>query len=328
MRGLEDAFVKDLIEGKGNLDKLLGYIHNDDSLSLEIRDNTVDIYYRGRVLYTIGSKNGKYIFKKPAKNYYKGKPYEAILKECWNQNEYVEAIKYIKASIDGHGSINAERECQQQIIRENNRLVSNKSGKIANDTDYYIADFEYKMTDINNGEIDLVAVKLPAIANIRQGFTTGKIAFIELKYGDGAIETVLETKDKNGKVKKGNPGLGKHLKDVVEFYNHISSSGKKEEFFKEILMLVNQKLDLGVISPIGGKKEKRINRISDDVEFIFILANHKPTNNDKLINELAECEKVSIPKEMNVKFAYSSCMGYGLYGASMVGIGEFQKSLL
>ena len=45
MRGLSEDFMKDLL--KGELKGFLSAVKNDDTLCLEIRDNYINIYYRG-----------------------------------------------------------------------------------------------------------------------------------------------------------------------------------------------------------------------------------------------------------------------------------------
>jgi hypothetical protein len=54
-RGLSDKFMRDLKEG-GSIHCFLEAVKRDDTLSLEIRDNYVNIYYRGGNLFRITPK--------------------------------------------------------------------------------------------------------------------------------------------------------------------------------------------------------------------------------------------------------------------------------
>ena len=62
MRQLSEEFIDDLKSHTGILKPLMQFILNDDSLEFMIRDNYVNIYYRGGNLLKIEPSNDTYKF--------------------------------------------------------------------------------------------------------------------------------------------------------------------------------------------------------------------------------------------------------------------------
>jgi len=293
MRGLSTNFLKDLNDGI--LSRFLNWVKSDDTLFLEIRNNYVNIYYRGGNMFRIEpDKNGyKVLFDINYCIHTSGEKYRSILsgiKAC-DYDKWVENIPFIKAEMDlwfsEHPKL--EREFQQLILRENNR------GAIAGDTDYFIADIEYANNE-NGSRFDLLGVKWLSDAVNRRNPNNAALSFIEMKYGDNALI--------------GSAGISKHIKDMNTF---LSDSNKVNTIYVEMETIFNQKIQLGLVSDIS--KQININR-GIKPEFIILIANHKPAKSvfiREVKQQINSSEYLELKDKADVKIAFASYMGYGLY---------------
>lgn len=308
-RGLDDVFIEDLTKGK--LKPILDIVNNDNSLIMEIRDNYINIYYRGGSILKLNKSGNNYhtFFdnKYSINNNYNHKVSEicnvkqiSSLKETYH---WVEGFPLLKQSMDIFHTITVEkmeREFQQLVVRENN------ISKSASDTDYYIIDFEYTNSSNRNAKFDLIGLKWESTATERKNPSNCNIALIEMKYGDSALS--------------GNSGILKHIKDVDNFLN------KSEEYinFKsEMLKIFKQKRELGLIRFSNKGNNNDVTDFSDKIkpEFILLLAGHKPVKS-KLKEILAQIKPM---KNAELKFATASFMGYALYSKNIIGLDEFEK---
>ena len=260
MRGLTNKFMEDL--KTGSLNCLLRAVQDDDTLCLEIRDNYVNIYYRGGNLCRIRSKAGGYTFEFDEKFARNNIQHKKIIegKEDWSAEEWVSNIPHIKSIMNAY-NLSSEREFQQLVLWENNR------SKIANDTDYYIADIEHSFVigKSTNRYIDMVAVKWPSTSSERKKKNDLQLALIEVKYGDKALEN-----------------LESHLKGWHEL---LATPNKWEELCQQIEQVFNQKIELGLIERISDSAKISISR-EKKPELILLVINHKPKKS-KLKTELS-----------------------------------------
>jgi len=139
MRGLSSYFFNEL--KTGSLILLLDYVHNDNTLDLEIRDNYINIYYRGgNVLRVKYKRNSGFLFHFDEK-YLKKHPFiiPSTLENLENKQDWDNFFPLAKQAMDYYITKNTkqEREFQQLVVRENN------NSSIANGTDYFIIDIEY-----------------------------------------------------------------------------------------------------------------------------------------------------------------------------------------
>ena len=293
MRGLAQKFINTL--KSGFLKPLMDLIIIDSTLCLEIRENYVNIYYRGGNIIKIEETHG--VFKASFDRKYLDKDLTKVpdLPCILNNTEDVEAwlndIPFLKHEMDlwfGCHPKN-EREFQQLMLRENN------VGNSAKGTDYFICDIEYAN---HTGRFDLIAVKWPSSSVHRKNNKNLRLAFIEMKYLDNALT--------------GSAGLCKHIDDINIF---LSNSENLENIKQEMKGIFNQKLDLGLIN-----NQKSIESFSDHKpEFILALINHDP-DSSILRNEL---EKLPDCPNAEIKVATSNFMGYGLYNQSIYSLDEF-----
>lgn len=305
MRGLSDIFVNDL--QNGCLNCFLRAVKADDTLCMEIRDDYVNIYYRGGNLYRI-SNMGNHIYSVVFDSgYLNHSPsllsnfntilYNKIQNNQCLYDDYVRFIPAVKTEMDLYFGENPsyEREYQQLVLRENSY-----SKVVSKDTDYFILDIEY--TDANsNGRFDMLAVKWLSTAAQRKNPRNASLALIEMKYADGAHS--------------GTAGIVKHFKDIESF---LSSQQRIDALYIEAKKMFNQKLELGLIKGIN-PQEIHFQRSIDSLEFIILAANHKPAHT-VFHRELrsAVTQTPGLCSSVKVKIATASNMGYGLYADHMI----------
>lgn len=296
MRGLTSFFFNEL--SSGSLNNLLVCVKSDNTLDLEIRENYINIYYRGGNILKVSNKKSTYQFHFDEK-YLKN---QLLLIQTINNfksnQDWNNFFPLAKQAMDYYFTkdMKQEREFQQLVIRENN------NSSIANGTDYFIIDIEYD--NHANARFDLIAVEWPSIASIRKltkGFKP-KLVVIEMKYGDGAF--------------KNKAGIHKHINDFNVFK---SESTKISKFKKEMLEVFKQKRDLGLIpclSGIGKTNSNAVTEFAEDIEMIFLIANHDPASN------ILKTELSGIQNH-DIKFITSNFMGYGLYQENVFRYPEF-----
>ena len=121
----------------GELSSLLEAVKKDDTLDLELRGDSVNIYYRGGSLFKITGINNVFSVSFDTNYCTEG---SVNLSKNPSPAEAVANIPFYKQAMDWwfHEHPKYEREFQQVIARENNN-----HGKISNGTDYYIADIEF-----------------------------------------------------------------------------------------------------------------------------------------------------------------------------------------
>ncbi|MDL2308850.1 hypothetical protein LJC68_04095 [Bacteroidales bacterium OttesenSCG-928-B11] len=285
-RHIRQNFLDDLKNGELKL--LLECVQNDDTLDLELRGDSVVIYYRGGKLLTVKEKG--YELEKLDKNYITGGAsiFDPTIK---NIAEYFPKAKYIVdfyiRNVRNHLW---EKEIQQRVVQENNYSSHSKS------TDYYIIDTEYQENEI--GRFDIVALRWDSDRTSRklQKEYKPQITVFEVKQGCKSVS--------------GESGMSAHLEDFKRF---ISDTAKVNAFKQDMINVFRQKRELGLIDC---QNPHDISVIEDDIEFVFLLANYDP-DSSSLKNEL---EKIS-----DCKFIYANPMGYVLNARNVIDKAEFVK---
>lgn len=297
-RGLSGEFLHALESGL--LLPILERVLNDGTLDLEIRDDYINLYYRGGNLSKI-SLNPRGGFSVGFDdNYFKGtgakKPnLPRGLQVSKDVDAWLSALPELKQGMDFWIAANPrdEKEVQQRIVRVNNW------GKVATGTDYFICDFEYQSP---KGRFDLIGVRWPSKGHLRKKGRSLTLALIEVKYADDALT--------------GKAGLADHLRDIKSY---VAASGNLEGIAEEMKTVFNQKRRLGLVD-----NQKDIESFDlDRVELMFALANHDPESR-KLVRELARLH--STP-QVEVTFATANFMGYGLYLDGIFPLADFQTRL-
>ena len=291
-RAISEEMMRDLLSGK--LSSLLRAVQNDDTLCMELRGSSVNIYYRGGSLFKITENKCKSV-----ENYQivfdsgYGIENNPSIEEAANQ------IPQYKQAMDVwfHKNPKDEREFQQFIVRTNNR-----NRRISNSTDYYIADMEYAETNGMNARFDMVALKWRSIGSERKKLEVPSLAFIELKYGDDAL--------------KGSASIKKHLDDLKDF---LSCSENLGGFAKDMTEVFRQKCKLGLVEGLQ-ENQYKLTISPSNPEVIFIFAEHKPASRilKGVLNDINPSD-YSFP----ISIASASMMGCGLYEDCMWTIKEF-----
>ena len=319
MRELDDHFMRDLLDLKeGKLKSIPELIRRDLTLDFHIRDNQVHIYYRGGKIWDI-KKHGQNQYKTSFNTNYCKETIRKIKLENTGQldiekwvvslppkiaskedvKKWISAIPFLKQIMDEYFSkkTTAEREYQQHVVNENNNFRTSQG------TDYFIVDIEYEK---NKGRFDMIAILWPSMGHLRKlpkGYKP-KLAFIEMKFGDGALS--------------GSSGIKKHLNDIDKVLE------KPENFSnirKEIQSILCQKRELKLLRSLKENINK-IDGISEEKpQFILLLAAHDPESKilHKALNQL------SCPKHCDLKIAIANFMGYGLYQEAMYSLDDFLK---
>ena len=297
IREISPKFQKDL--HSKILKPIIDYVHRDNNLTIEVRSNYINIYYRGGNMLRISKKKPGYNFEfdlqfikedNDAKTMISNLPKHIVVRD--DAQVWSVMIPTIKAEMDAYfvSHKKVEREFQQLVVRENN------IGGIAKKTDYYICDIEYRVGDTR---LDLVAAKYTGRGKYR-------LALIEMKYADSALE--------------GKSGIVDHVRKVYEYL----SENNIEDLKKEMHGILETKRTLGLVDNLPAQFDFTKER----PEFIFLLANHKPASS-LLDTELNKLEKESFYanfcKMADLKLATASFFGYGLFNDCIYTHNEFKE---
>ncbi|MGI9322227.1 MAG: hypothetical protein ACR2PJ_01465 [Pseudomonadales bacterium] len=293
MRGLSPDFIDEL--RTGFLNPILERVQKDDSLCLEIRENYVNIYYRGGNLLKISVGPQSYLAFFDS-NYAKGDdafarelPPDEIGNESAAES-WLNTMPKMKYAMDLYMGKNRkeEREAQQLIVRENN------FGGVSRATDYFVCDIEYAH---QQDRFDIVAVHWPSRTAIRKKQDGRRLVFVEAKHGDGAID--------------GSSGIHSHIVGINQF---LDDDANVQALKKEMVNVFNQKLRLGLLN-----SRKDLLSFSDEPPMLLLaLVNHDP---DKLpLHRILE----SLPPSPNAEiYLATGCfMGYGLFDQAVVPLDE------
>ena len=282
MRSLNNKFIDDLKQGV--LSPLLDAVKSDNSLCLELRGDSVNVYYRGGSLMKITQCAQGYTASFDENYFRSGKKVHLRALEIRRQEDvekWLELSPQFKHAMDcyfGRHQWN-EREFQQLIVRDNN------FGSSARSTDYYICDIEYASMGMR---FDMIAVHWPSTSAQRKKQYDRRLVLVEMKHGDNAL--------------KGNAGLHEHIRDVNDY---LSDSGKLQNLKEDMKEVFNQKRNLGLIIC-----RRDLNSFSGEKPILLLaFANHDPEK--KALGELLK--KLPETPHVEVRIATASFLGYALY---------------
>ncbi|MDH4247143.1 MAG: hypothetical protein OEW39_04940 [Deltaproteobacteria bacterium] len=286
-RGLSEIFMSDLITGL--LRPILERVQKDKSLCLEIREDYINIYYRGGNLLKISKESVGYTLSFD-KNYLENpdmlilpSPKIAEISELAN---WLQTLPNLKQAIDLYAKNTSEREFQQLVVRDNN------FGSIARSTDYYICDIEYQN---ETGRFDLIAVRWPSTGSTRKKQDSHRLILGEVKYGDNALDGVS--------------GLHAHIQGINKF---LSNPGNLSSLKNEMVKIFQQKKALGLLDVA-----KDLTGFGDELPMILLLlVNHDPEKSR--LKEILQ----SLPDSPHaeVRIATSSFLGYGLFDPAIIDV--------
>ena len=290
MRGLSQRFTDELV--KGLLAPIRARVLADRSLCLEIREDYVNIYYRGGNLLRLSTAASGYVafFDTEYAKGDDGALSQALpaveIQNVQDVEAWLAVMPTLKLAIDLYLGRHPkeEREAQQLILRDNN------FGGVSRATDYYICDIEYANP---HGRFDLVAVHWPSNGAIRKKQDGRRLVLVEAKYGDGAIADPA--------------GIHSHIIDINRF---LGDADNLQALKDEMVGLFNQKRALGLMN-CG----KDLVAFSDEPPMLLLaLANHDP-DRSKLRSSL---ETLPPSPHAEVYVATGCFMGYGLFDQAVV----------
>lgn len=307
MRGLSEAFIEDLLSGQ--LVLLLEAVKKDDTLCMEIRENYINVYYRGgNLLKVSAASEGKYLYQFDHHYFTQNRNTGAVrylLPSLGPAENWVQLFPQLKAEMDFwfYEHPMAMREKQQQILRDNN------SGYGGRDTDYYIVDLEYANLE-NGSKFDMLAARWYEKSDIKDI----RLALIQVKDGDHLMSCGSE-----------GPGSGIRgsLLDFESFLAKKPAWDLANDIFTEARIVLGQKIKIGLIDGIS---ENAFSKYFDlariqKVECILIFCNHKPKTGviGCEFREFMETPQYTRLSEIaDIRIAQASFMGYGLYVEQMV----------
>lgn len=308
-RRLSQKFMEDLKVGRA-LHPLLRRVQLDTTLDLEIRDNYLNVYYRGGSLVKvvpIKRRAGNYTFTFNTNYVLKPKSALTDLEEntvtsAAETEKWIIRIAEFKDAMDLWFGLHPkdERSLQQMVIWENN------DSPWANGTDYFIVDIEYDSRKGNAGQggrFDLVALRWESDATSRKlkGKKRPKLVVIEMKAGDGAL--------------KGKAGLKDHVAVLQDF---AATKSRKAMFVREMLGVFAQKRELNLIRGLSRNKNVlNQENIDSEIDFMLLLAGHDPESK-KLSDELK-----TLQTELPIMISTANFMGFGLYKENVHTLIEF-----
>lgn len=302
-RGLSTTFLNDL--RAGCLAPLLERVKRDDTLHLAIRNQYINIYYRGGNLLKVsrnpnGAGTARIYTATFDPHYFTGSHPKAF-GECPGRiaregdcTKWVDAFPFLKQEMDlwfaEHPKI--EREYQQLVARANNRAHG------ATATDYFIIDIEYAQGE---DRFDMIAAFWESSGPMRKA-AHARLALIEMKYGDGTLT--------------GAAGIDKHIRGMNRF---AETPGLLDRVKAEAIAMFEQQLELETIRA----PKAIVEFTAEEPEFILFLMDHDP-DSSKLKSALLDIGAgIPAPAGYELKLCAATFMGLGLFKQSVLGLPEF-----
>lgn len=327
-RRISEEFIQQF--ESGILRPILERLQHDDTLSLEIRNGYVNIYYRGGNLLKLTAMAKARRFKAFFDLRYCGPdggyrcwlpaaPPPDIIEGEGDARAWVDAFSHYKQMMDIYflRRPKIEREYQQAVVRDNNRHVSGDR------SDYTIIDIEYAQSPAAFPErrysfrFDMVGLRWPVEnGSRRSGIATPVI--LEMKTGDAA----LASHPINGDEARTTPGLSKHVRDIEDFLtpdNGSSPSGPYGLMCGELLRAFRIKQRLGLPSIPERMRKVEITELTERPEVLFVIANHQPRS------EAFARELQRLPERRHADYYVAGVewMGYALFAANRRPLEEF-----
>ena len=285
MRKLNDNFIK-----HNDLVKIADIVKNDDTLLFCIRENYINVYYRA--ISILKFEDGKGIDKS---NYNKLYLSGSSLKIS-NVDEWIDNITILKNLIDTKiGNFPKEKEFQQLIVR------TNTSSKLALESDYYFVDVESIDPNMKECRFDIIGFKWTN----RKNTSKCQLSIVEMKYGKNAFDN-----------------MDKHFNDILYLDGHSHLESLKIQTINQFRQL--RELRLINLSSKADKNADNIKELDDKAEYIILFADMNPKS--ELTYRIYE-EAVKIQsqlKNIEIKFAVSSFMGYALFNQFVLNLNQFK----
>ncbi|MEI0796817.1 hypothetical protein R4Q14_00615 [Brachyspira intermedia] len=289
MRKLNDNFIK-----HNDLVKIADIVKNDDTLLFCIRENYINVYYRG--ISILKFEDGKGIDKS---NYNKLYLSGSSLKIS-NVDEWIDNITILKNLIDTKiSNFPKEKEFQQLIVR------TNTSSKLALESDYYFIDVESIDPNMKECRFDIIGFKWTNKKNTSKC----QLSIVEMKYGKNAFDN-----------------MDKHFNDILYLDGHSHFESLKIQTISQFKQL--KELGLINLSKGADKNADDIKELDEKAECIILFADMNPKSEltYRIYKEAVKTQ--SQLKNIEIKFAVSSFMGYALFNQFVLDLNQFKDFCL
>lgn len=313
MKALSDSFLNDLKSTDGLLRPIVERVRHDHTLMLAIRDNYINIYYRGgnllRIQEQAANSYGAFFDTKYNKDGRSLPDVRCTIRRLDDTNTWIKSFPQLKEIMDLYFSDNnkPEREFQQLVVRENN------FSSISNESEYFIADIEFADSNADSkigARFDMLAIRW--LASHRKNGSNCRPALIEMKYGDKALD--------------GNSGLIKHLQDIDTFISN-------RDHYAKLLSSMEAKFNqLDALELLRFNRSTSGTKVKLDMEskpeVIIILANHNPRSTQLrgIITKL-ENDEIERSSKFDLKFFVASFAGYSMHADCMLSLTQFRELL-
>mgnify|MGYP001204012254 FL=1 len=296
---LSDAFIGDLIQGRQK--DLLEYVKNNSKFDMQIRPNSVLVYYRGvPVLEVIESALHTYEFvfdhgHLNPQDFY-GKDYSNPEKHKWLWNEF---FPMIEATYDHYQELEIldEQDFQQNVVRVNN-YSSN-----ATQTDFFIIKSDYYPYD--RADFDMVAVRLQPNRSIEESQKHQPLLYvIEVRFGEDDFDM--------------RRGVERHI-HVSNYIQLVNYQQALSEFMRSMIETFKCQCQLGLIPSMKGLEGTiSDSQFGDQLGLLFLLINQN--SRSKLLID----SEVHLVKN-DVRFIKMRNKNYELYSDQAFGFDQFTK---
>ncbi len=247
MRKLSDSFLQDL--KSGFLSGLMAQVRQDRDLDLEIREDYLNIYYKGNSLLKLAEvQAGRYRVEIHPK-FTRDTKFQDLTDEA-TTHLFLAQIPSIKENIIQYGKSSIEIEYEQMIIRANNYEPRNNS-------EYFIVDRQVAAGKA--GRFDLTGIYWP-----RKGRRKNQVVSLCLFEVKFAL----------------NQDIQDVHKQLERYYEAIKANAA--EIADETQTIFRHKLDLGLFNQSPERlevlKSLTLSRELDKFQFILILVDYNPNS--------------------------------------------------
>jgi len=279
MRGLSETFMTSL--KSGFLSGITKQVIKDSDLDLEIRDNYINVYYKGNSLLKLTEKPNSDCYEVTIDPKFKEglKDFPSDLKDKEATKIFLDNIPRLKQNIVYYGDRMKEAEYEQMIIRANNYEDNINS-------EYFIIDKHPYMGNSGEANIfDLLGFYWDR--NHRKiKYKEVPLCLIEVKFGR-------------------NQDISKIHEQIQRYYNAIKLKFETENFTEEMQKIFRQKLHLGLY--IQDQKRLELMKtlmFSSDIskfQIIIFLIDYNP-NSTILEKNLKNLERLPFAGQIRIFF--------------------------
>jgi hypothetical protein len=273
MRKLSDNFINLL--KSGFLAGIRRRVRKDKDLDLQIRDNYLNIYYKGNSLLKLAEVDGKKYRVEIHPKFLKNLTVPDFLMDEETTATFLGNIPHLKENIIKYGQASLEVEYEQLIVRANNLEPRNNS-------EYFIIDRQYAT---RKGRFDFTGLAWDRNKRRKKGQAV-PLCFMEVKFA-----------------------LNPDIKDVDQQLNRYYQAIKADtaNIAQEAQTIFRQKLELGLFNQAQNRLDfMKTLTFSGDIEayqFVLVLVDYNPYSSQLKLEKLRNLSFASQIKIFHSGFA-------------------------